>query len=98
MIWLLSRRDRGARIYDEYVEFLVRAPTEEEARKLVHDRIVVEDTGYERDTRESGHPLNEEALGRMRAKQKLWLDPAITLAMVVVDGPSTVITANFKPG
>jgi hypothetical protein len=98
-LWLLSRRDGGARIYDHYVEFLVRASTEEQARQLAHDRIVEEDRKYEIAVASVGHPVDEAMLAFMRAAQGVWLDPEITVAKIVTDtGPSVVIAANFKPG
>ena len=98
-VWLLSRRDQGRRIYDEHVEFMVRAATELDARQHAHDEVKSQDDEYVRSVESVGEVINEEARERMRAKQRVWLDPEITTASVVqLDGPSGIITRNFKPG
>jgi len=98
-LWLLSRRDHGARIYDEFVEMLVRAPCEQQARHIAYEHIASRDLQFRRDMEEFYTPVEPDQLERWRKASAVWLDPNVTVAVVVRDeGAAGLVTANFKPG
>jgi hypothetical protein len=97
-LWLLSRRDGGARIYDQFVEMLVRAPTETRARQLAYDFVAKEDHRV-RQLANEFEPVGREQLIVWERIASAWLDPVVTAATALHEpGIETVITAHFKHG
>lgn len=95
-LWLLSRRDGGARIYDQFVEMLVRAPTETRARQLAHDFVAKEHQHVRRLAQE---PVGPEQLSAWKRVASVWLDREITAATAISKpGCETVIATHFKHG
>jgi len=100
-LWLLSRRDGARRIYDQFVEMLVRAPTESRARQLAYDLVAAQDHSIRRSTCEFDRErqVGAEQLATWQRIANAWLDPNITSATVVnAMGREGVVTTNFKHG
>ena len=82
-LWLLTRMDE--RVYDEYIEFLCRAETEDDARRLAFDLVTREQAEHDRyeDAEYDRHAEYDQIIllrrpPRERRQSAIWLDPTAT--------------------
>ena len=83
-LWRLRRPKRQ---YDRYAEFLVRASTEEEARRLASDHVLATWSA------DGMQPTEWD-----RQEAALWLDQDATTAEPVPDGGPAVLCSVFRHG
>ena len=97
-LWLLTRMDE--RVYDEYIEFLCRAETEDDARRLAFDLVTREQAEHDRyEDAECDQIILLRRPPRERRQSAIWLDPTATkIRRVSERGAAEIVAFNFKHG